>query len=596
MRISAARGCVPPDHAYPVAGTMHPEGRRSRGRPRDAVDDHDRRRIMLTHHRPPFLALIAILAAAAFVAVAGAVELPTVDWVLDYNGPDSDDDLVTDTVSRDGFLYLTGHVEADNSIAYVTAKYAVDGTVAWVRLFHGAPGSNRPDQARGLAVDDDGNVYVTGWSTAADGDIDATTLKYSPAGDLLWERRQGSSGGNAQAADVMIGADGHVYVSGAAWVNGGFDGLLVKYDRDGNLLWSRTRDGGGGEWDSAVHLVAHPSGDIVVGGYTEVAALDAAWWVLRYTAAGDFVWDFVANGFATSEEVEGVSVDPDGNIYVVGELALPGENQDLVTAKLSPAGGLIWEDGLDGGGPHGESAAGLALTSDGDVVVAGKVWEPAGHRIAVRRLSADGEVRWTRYEDAGYAVAVGTAVAVDADGNAYVTGYGYDSNNRDDWITARYAPDGTQDWLEIWAAPEGRSDRARAISVSGSRVHVVGRVWRDYAHFYDIVAVQYDQETMTAASDLAPAAAVSMLAYPNPFNPATSIRFDLPRAAHVVLDVLDLRGRRVTTLVDERRLAGEHTVTWRGRDLAGRPAPAGAYLLRLQADEVVQTSRVVLVE
>ena len=535
--------------------------------------------------------LALALAGLVLASGAGAAEPPTLDWVLDYNGPDDGDDRVADTVSRGDFFYLTGHVEADHSMAWVTAKYATDGTVAWVRLYTGAPGANRPDQARGLAVDDDGHVYATGWSTAASGAIDATTIKYSPDGEVLWERRQGSAGGNAQASDVMLGADGGVYVSGAAWIDGGFDGLLVKYDRDGNLLWSRTRDGGGDEWDSAVHLAAHPSGDVVVGGYTEVAALDSAWWVFRYTSTGDFVWDFVANGFATSEEVEGIAIDPAGDIYVVGELALPGENQDLVTVKLAASGALIWEDGLDGGGSHGESAAGIALAPDGDVVVAGKIWQPDGHRIAVRRLSADGQVRWTRIEDGGYSVAVGTALALDAEGNAYVTGYGYDANNRDDWITVRYAPDGTQDWLEIWAAPEGRSDRARAISVAGSRVRVTGRVWRDYANFYDIVAVQYDQATVTEVAVPVATGVSPLAAHPNPFNPATTITFSLPRETAVTLDVFDPRGRRVATLIDGHLPAGEHEATWDATDL-----PSGTYLYRAIAGSDVATGRAMLVK
>lgn len=537
----------------------------------------------------------SVLAVLFLFPAASFATSPSLDWVLDFNGPDSNEDRAAETVTRDGFLYITGYAEANYSRAYVTAKYGVDGSVAWVRLFEGAPGSNRADQATGLAVDDDGNVYVTGWSSAADGTIQATTLKYSPEGDLLWERREGSSGGNAQAADIMLAPDGHLYVSGSAWVAGGFDGLIVKYDLDGNRIWSRTRDGGGGEWDSAVHLASHPSGDIIVGGYTEVVALDSAWWVLRYTAEGDFVWDFVANGFATSEEIEGVAIDPSGSIYVVGELALPGQNQDLVTIKLAANSSLIWENGLDGGGPSGESAAGIALAPDGDVVVAGKIWEPNGHRIALRRLSPDGQVRWTRFEDAGYAVAVGTDLALDIDGNAYVTGYGYDTNNRDDWITARYAPDGTQEWLTVWAAPEGRSDRAKAINVDGSRVHVVGRVWRDYANYYDIVAVQYDQENGATSDAPSLPLPTALMAYPNPFNPATSITFDLPQATTVRLEVFDIRGRRVNTLLDGPVEAGQHSVTWRGRDRSGTGVAAGTYLLRLLADGKVSSTRVMLV-
>ena len=57
--------------------------------------------------------------------------------------------------------------------------------------------------------------------------------------------------------------------------------------------------------------------------------------------------------------------------------------------------------------------------------------------------------------------------------------------------------------------------------------------------------------------------------YPNPFNPITNIKFDLPKAGHVRLDVFDVSGRLVKTLVDENRAAASHTVTWDGTDNRG---------------------------
>jgi uncharacterized delta-60 repeat protein len=541
------------------------------------------------------LPLLAVLVATVVVGSSAAAETPDIAWVTDYNGPASDEDRVLDAVSRDGYLYYTGYTHVGYARAYVSARYAPDGSVDWVKVYDPDPHPSGADEGRGIDVDADGNAYVTGWSTASNGEIEAATLKYAPDGQLLWERRLGSSGGNAQGEDVLVSPDGFLYVIGGAWVDGGFDVLLAKYDLDGNFLWSRTRDGDGNEWDAAFHLAAHPSGDVIVAGYTEVVAQDYAWWVMRWTTAGDFVWDVVANGFATSEEVEGLAVDADGFIYVVGELALPGENRDIVTTKLDADGNVLWENGLSGGGPAADAAAGLALAPSGDVVVAGKTWHPDGHRIAVRRLSSAGQVLWTRFELAGYAQAVGRDLAVDAAGNAYVTGYGYDANNREDWITARYSPTGEQDWLVTWAAPEGRSDIATQIGVTGSRVHVVGRVWRGYEPYYDVVAVQYDQDTATPAP--ASVSPVRWLgAHPNPFNPTTRLHFALDAPGPVELVVHDLRGRRVATLVDGPRPAGEQSVGWRGRDDAGRPVASGTYLLCLRAGGTVHTSKVTLVE
>ena len=82
---------------------------------------------------------------------------------------------------------------------------------------------------------------------------------------------------------------------------------------------------------------------------------------------------------------------------------------------------------------------------------------------------------------------------------------------------------------------------------------------------------------------------------PNPFNPATVIRFELPEPARVTLTVHDLRGRRVATLAAGDYAAGEHAVTWRGMDDAGRPQSAGVYFVRLRAGEFSRTVKAVLV-
>ncbi|RMH72312.1 MAG: T9SS C-terminal target domain-containing protein [Gemmatimonadetes bacterium] len=79
--------------------------------------------------------------------------------------------------------------------------------------------------------------------------------------------------------------------------------------------------------------------------------------------------------------------------------------------------------------------------------------------------------------------------------------------------------------------------------------------------------------------------------YPNPFNPQTAIRFDLPEGAPVYLAIYDLGGRLVTVLVDEYRQAGQHAVIWSGTDQEGRPVQSGVYGVRLQVGSTVVSGR-----
>ncbi len=93
-----------------------------------------------------------------------------------------------------------------------------------------------------------------------------------------------------------------------------------------------------------------------------------------------------------------------------------------------------------------------------------------------------------------------------------------------------------------------------------------------------------------------PALLASLDNYPNPFNPATRIRFALPGEGKVVLDVFDLQGRFVARLAEAHYSAGGHELLWTGRDGAGHQVAGGVYLARLQAGELKLTRRLMLVK
>jgi 3-phytase len=83
---------------------------------------------------------------------------------------------------------------------------------------------------------------------------------------------------------------------------------------------------------------------------------------------------------------------------------------------------------------------------------------------------------------------------------------------------------------------------------------------------------------------------------PNPFNPSTTIHYRVAREGQVILQVFDLQGRLVRTLLDNRRVPGDHEVTWHGHDNDGRSVAAGIYFVQMQASGEVSTHKVILVK
>ncbi len=82
--------------------------------------------------------------------------------------------------------------------------------------------------------------------------------------------------------------------------------------------------------------------------------------------------------------------------------------------------------------------------------------------------------------------------------------------------------------------------------------------------------------------------------HPNPFNPVTTIGYELSGEAVVRLTVYDLRGRAVRTLVSSRQQPGRHTAVWNGRDDGGRVVPSGVYLYRLEAGDLRVSRKMLL--
>ncbi len=99
------------------------------------------------------------------------------------------------------------------------------------------------------------------------------------------------------------------------------------------------------------------------------------------------------------------------------------------------------------------------------------------------------------------------------------------------------------------------------------------------------------------SAELTPSARelISPTVHPNPFNPRTTIKYDLPESGPVRLSVFDIAGRLVRTLVDESKPQGSHEAVWDGRDTSGREVGSGSYLARLEFGGKVETVRMGLV-
>ena len=178
-------------------------------------------------------------------------------WLKRHDGPahvhDVGNKLTTDS---DGNIYIVGSANsaAGGPADYVTIKLRPNGDTVWMRLYDGPVGGH--DEAVGIVLDGQGNVYITGESDDSSSVSSYATVKYDSSGNQLWARRYSPPELYFSHYDaVAIGIDGasNIYVSGTHWnlvmdAMGGLnnaDIVTLKYDKDGNLLWSKVHGGDG---------------------------------------------------------------------------------------------------------------------------------------------------------------------------------------------------------------------------------------------------------------------------------------------------------------------------------------------------------------
>ncbi len=156
--------------------------------------------------------------------------------------------------------------------------------------------------------------------------------------------------------------------------------------------------------------------------------------------------------------------------------------------------------------------------------------------------------------------------------------------------------------LSVGAEPllEGRVSLSSGQPVAGVQVRLFD--WTDLRQFVSTTTDESGHFALplrafsTARGTALPTNFALGQNYPNPFNPSTIIPYQLPTSAHVRLEVFNLLGQRLATLVDAERSAGVHTTEWDATDATGRAVGAGVYIYRLSSGGMTESRRMVLVD
>lgn len=402
-------------------------------------------------------------------------------WVARYNGPGNDVD-VPETMDVDdaGNVYVSGYsAGADGLLDYATVKYDSTGLQQWVARYNGP--ANDYDIATAVAVDDSGNVYVTGESVGPGSSFDYATIKYDSAGNQQWVARYNGPG-NAVDEGTAIAVDGagNVYVTGNSVGSGtGPDYATIKYNADGQQQWVARYNGPGNAEDVPVALELDSSGNVYVTGHSFGSGSGYDYATVKYDSAGQQKWVARYNGPGNGgDEAADLAVDNSGNVYVTGGSTGSTTGIDIVTIKYNSAGQEQWVATYNGPGNSVDYAEAIALDDLNNVYVAGaSTSEQGSYNFATVKYNASGQQMWVAgYGGTGAGDNQADEIDVDKSGNVYVTGESFGFGTGNDYATVKYNSIGQEQWVVRYDGPTNGDDFASGLAVdSSNNVYVTGR-------------------------------------------------------------------------------------------------------------------------
>jgi PQQ-like domain len=255
---------------------------------------------------------------------------------------------------------------------HVAMYSAADGRLLWQQFYDGYP--------MAVAVDARGSAIVTGYSDRENNDLDYSTAKYAAKdGRLLWEQHyNGPTGGEDEALALAVDEQGNVVVTG--YSHGGessFDYYTTKYAaKDGAVLWGRRYNGPDNSLDVARAVSVDRKGNVAVTGWSNNGNEYPEYYTAKYAAAdGAVVWENRYEGIdGSGGEASAVAVDVWGNVVVTGSSYGSAGYPNFYTAKYSAAHGtLLWEERSNNSASWAYAGAvrGLALGPNGLVAITG---------------------------------------------------------------------------------------------------------------------------------------------------------------------------------------------------------------------------------
>jgi hypothetical protein len=466
-------------------------------------------------------------------------------------------------------------------------KYNALGDSLWTSVFE-EPGSSNSDDLNGLAIDNEQNIIVTGYTHKPpdrDDDLFITTIKYNHLSgeQMFFERYLNPDPNASDRANGIATFNNSVFITGETWGGAfnsggtGYDMVVLSYMPNGsNSMVYHWQDSSASVGTS---IGVNPNGQVYALGY---GSKNGKTFLRLVTVGGNFL-DYILPdtdwGMASSPKMV---IDSDGNQVLITQFMGNASNlgNKLLLLKFTGGNQPAWTQIINPDYSSNSVFYDLAVDTSNNIVIAGGFRLLNGsYKNFIRKFTPGGDSVWTVFPPA-VTYKLACSIATDKQNSVYSSG------NLNGIIAIKYDQNGE----ERWRAGQGTQFWQSDIEVDNLfNVYVTGERWMDWPG--DFCTVKYSQAISTGTTDLKPGCGFQLLQnYPNPFTETTSITWQLLQKAYVILKVYDFTGHEVITLVDCEMAKGEHLVTFDATGL-----PPGVYLYHLKVDGEVETRKMIVI-
>lgn len=539
--------------------------------------------------------LFVLCCLIVFLNLGTLISQPSQYWIKYFSNGELD---YTRDLARDnnGNYIVTGTSVVSypgfSNYGVVTIKYDSLGNQKWLKTKDDP--NSISDEPRQILLDDSNNVYIYGIMAGK-----FFLLKYTEMGNEEWYKEFNSLVNLYSLTNqVCIDNEYNIYCAGANEVNGRLKTFIRKYSSSGNLLWHKNFDSLSTIADYPASIIFDNSEYLYLTGCAIETDTTNYHYVTKLDRDGNMNWNSLFGSDTTRFfKEQSKIITPNGSdIYLLGTTTsiYPGYGRNIEVIKIDSSGQKIWSNYIIGYEDYDEYPMDIIIDKINDVYVTGSVadYYPPGYisnLFITVKFNQNGDSLWSDIlGQQGNYPGIGVVLNVDENNDLYVAG----GLSREpfvagiyDMMVLKYNSDGDTIW----------TIRRNIYSTDTTPVDMLLNTKDDFTIILNgiqrYVTIRYSDNMVDVYEEISVNQFELHQNYPNPFNPTTTISYSIPEASHLRLELYDVLGNKIKSLLDEYQKAGSYSFNFNGSELS-----SGIYFYRLSAGQFIQTKKMILLK